>query len=326
MDIDSYIIGENFIEARESLGMSRAAVAQKLCCSALQIQQIEEGGKSSFYTQSQKLNTAKKLALFLKLNPESAFVGSIPSFKNHHLGFDSDEKETIQTQSSLISMGLSGIGLCLLGFVLYGVYESISPSFNLYAKNTIQQNELLLSKDSDSQLKSMDSLPLNSSVSSTDGMTNDPCLLTPQNVSSFTPSRANFVGNFVVFLSKTEQKICVIDGKGDKHPLTVIPGQKNLVNGVGPFTIVGSNLSQIETFYQGWKVTNLSPESNSVYLKEAPVQLRAEVVKPVVVNQNSDTSVSESNVNVIQSVAKSDSVSTIQNISSSSADKNETAE
>jgi hypothetical protein len=37
IDIESYIIGENFQQVRELQGKSRTYISQKLCCSKLQI-------------------------------------------------------------------------------------------------------------------------------------------------------------------------------------------------------------------------------------------------------------------------------------------------
>ena len=68
MAIDSYIYGANFTKAREDKGLSRQNLAHQLCCSKSQIQEIEEGGQTSFYNDSQKLIAAKKMAKFLAMN------------------------------------------------------------------------------------------------------------------------------------------------------------------------------------------------------------------------------------------------------------------
>jgi transcriptional regulator with XRE-family HTH domain len=41
-EIDSYIQGEKFKQARESQSLTRKSLAQKACCSVLQIEEIEE--------------------------------------------------------------------------------------------------------------------------------------------------------------------------------------------------------------------------------------------------------------------------------------------
>ena len=68
-----YIVGDRFKEKREALGWSIEDLAKKTTFSKNQIQQIENGLSSSFYSVNVKFNSAKKIAEVLQLSQEEAF-------------------------------------------------------------------------------------------------------------------------------------------------------------------------------------------------------------------------------------------------------------
>jgi transcriptional regulator with XRE-family HTH domain len=317
MNVDTYILGENFTAEREVNGLTRAQIAQKLCCSVFQIQQIEEGGKSSFYTDAQKLSTARKMAKLLGMTPEQAFIGNIPKIQPDQKVFDYYENVSHQRRSKL-SLGLSGFGLGLFVLAVFGIYSIFSPDFNLYTKNTVQPKELLSREAEINPQSTVEVRPSQEITSQV--LANDPCQIpAQQNTTAFTPTRANFVGNFVVFVSNAEQSICVIDGEGQKHSVSLVPNQNKVVNGVGPFTVIGNNLNQIDTYYQGMKVNNLQSNTNTIVLKEATAQLRTDIVKPVVVNQPSiSKSPDSSESSIVKSVSNNDNSAVLQNTATSS--------
>ena len=64
---------EAFIKAREKLSLSSKELAGMACLSTRQIEQIENGETSSFYSAQIKATAAKKVANLLKLSDEEAF-------------------------------------------------------------------------------------------------------------------------------------------------------------------------------------------------------------------------------------------------------------
>jgi transcriptional regulator with XRE-family HTH domain len=64
---------EEFTKARESLGLSTKDLSGMACLSVRQIEQLENGGISSYYGDQVKFTAAKKVAALLKLTPEEAF-------------------------------------------------------------------------------------------------------------------------------------------------------------------------------------------------------------------------------------------------------------
>ena len=64
---------EAFIKAREKLSLSTKELGGMACLSTRQIEQIENGETSSFYSAQIKATAAKKVAKLLKLSDEEAF-------------------------------------------------------------------------------------------------------------------------------------------------------------------------------------------------------------------------------------------------------------
>jgi len=61
-------------ERREAKGWAQTDLATRACLSLRQVRQIEDGGNSSFYSESVKATAARKIATLLGLAPESAYV------------------------------------------------------------------------------------------------------------------------------------------------------------------------------------------------------------------------------------------------------------
>jgi transcriptional regulator with XRE-family HTH domain len=67
------IRGDAFTKAREKLGLSTKELSGMACLSNRQIEQIENGETSSYYSAQIKVTAAKKVAKLLKLSEEDAF-------------------------------------------------------------------------------------------------------------------------------------------------------------------------------------------------------------------------------------------------------------
>jgi transcriptional regulator with XRE-family HTH domain len=61
-------------QRREAKGWAQTDLATRACLSLRQVRQIEDGGNSSFYSESVKATAARKIATLLGLSSESAFV------------------------------------------------------------------------------------------------------------------------------------------------------------------------------------------------------------------------------------------------------------
>jgi transcriptional regulator with XRE-family HTH domain len=69
------ILGEQLKKAREKAGLTLEALAKKASLSNKQLEEIENGGDSLFYTAAIKLITAKKIGKMLGLNEDDFLEG-----------------------------------------------------------------------------------------------------------------------------------------------------------------------------------------------------------------------------------------------------------
>lgn len=70
----SQINGAFLRQRREAKGWAQTDLATRACLSLRQVRQIEDGGNSSFYSESVKATAARKIATLLGFPAESAFV------------------------------------------------------------------------------------------------------------------------------------------------------------------------------------------------------------------------------------------------------------
>lgn len=85
---------------REAQGWAINDIAARACLSVKQVRQIEEGGLSSFYSESVKLTAAKKVAALLQLS-EAQLFGQVPLYpppaEEESSLFDSNTKPFLMT-------------------------------------------------------------------------------------------------------------------------------------------------------------------------------------------------------------------------------------
>lgn len=60
-------IGSRLASERQARALDRSVVAKQLAMSVKQVQEIEEGGASAFYSEDHKLWAARKYARFLEV-------------------------------------------------------------------------------------------------------------------------------------------------------------------------------------------------------------------------------------------------------------------
>ncbi len=65
---DLSALGKALAQAREARGLERSILARQVALSTQQVQELEEGGMSGFYTESHKRLAARKVAAFLRVD------------------------------------------------------------------------------------------------------------------------------------------------------------------------------------------------------------------------------------------------------------------
>jgi transcriptional regulator with XRE-family HTH domain len=69
----SAVLGSKIKEAREKADLSLEDLAKQACLSTKQLEQIEDGGDSYFYSAAIKFTSAKRIAKILGLTEDSTF-------------------------------------------------------------------------------------------------------------------------------------------------------------------------------------------------------------------------------------------------------------
>ena len=87
------INGDLLRQRREAKGWAPTDLATRSCLSLRQVRQIEEGGNSSFYSESVKATAARKIAALLGLPQEMAFVQA-PSLSTGDISAMADQIPT----------------------------------------------------------------------------------------------------------------------------------------------------------------------------------------------------------------------------------------
>jgi transcriptional regulator with XRE-family HTH domain len=64
------VLGSKIKDAREKAGLTQEELAKQACLSMRQLEQIESGGDSYFYSAAIKLASAKKVARILGIEEE----------------------------------------------------------------------------------------------------------------------------------------------------------------------------------------------------------------------------------------------------------------
>jgi transcriptional regulator with XRE-family HTH domain len=78
------------------------------------------------------------------------------------------------------------------------------------------------------------------------------------------PSKA---GEMVYLFSRERQTVCVLDSQNKSFPLDLDAGQSRSIYGKAPFTVISSNLSKFDIYFQGWKVKMPRQETKSIRLE-----------------------------------------------------------
>jgi hypothetical protein len=96
------------------------------------------------------------------------------------------------------------------------------------------------------------------------------CVHNTENLPQVTPFVANKEGRYVYVISTTATEICVVDGQQQATVLQLKAGENRSVYGTSPWQVSSPDLSKIQIYFQGGRVT-LPEGVNRVKLMEVPV-------------------------------------------------------
>jgi len=84
--------------------------------------------------------------------------------------------------------------------------------------------------------------------------------------SSYTPTQSSRSADMVYVVSKANQTVCVIDANGKIQNRSLESGTSASFYGRPPFKVMTGGLSQVDLFYQGWKVRPTNPNEKIIEL------------------------------------------------------------
>ena len=84
--------------------------------------------------------------------------------------------------------------------------------------------------------------------------------------SAYTPTQSNRSADMVYVVSKVNQTVCVVDANGKIQNRSLDAGTSASFYGKPPFKVMTSGLSQVDLFFQGWKVRPTNPNEKTIEL------------------------------------------------------------
>jgi len=286
---------EAFIEAREKLGLSTKDLGAKVCLSAHQIEQIENGETSSFYGAQIKVTAAKKVAKLLNLSDEEAFVGNsnaseklsatpaqlpIAEVKVVDAPINEEKKEPIKNvesakviskeipfpATSVSPKSTSSKKLFLWLSVLAAlVFSAINlrPLFfaDKPAEILVVKEEMIEPAPAVTPVEPSPVAPIAPAVAvpATVAEVSTACPA-DEGIISYKTDAPRKAADLVYVQVKSKQVICVSDASGKMQNKLIEPGVGASFYGKPPFKVLTGGLAQVDVFFQGSKVrlTNLN--------------------------------------------------------------------
>jgi transcriptional regulator with XRE-family HTH domain len=294
-------------KAREAKGISVSELATKVCFSVKQIEQLENGEKSHFYSLAIKANAAKRVADELGLAHEEVFdfgpdlvqetkVSESRSMENTSddeiknsarepsIGlksqpqpeqlerFHDTTKPIVKKNSSLYVLGGAAV-VAAIGIVIFNVNQSqpIKPPELAKLPSESIGNAGDLKKEELpplSQSTPTAAAPTTSAVAGVPFQAVDGCPAEEANSLSYRSPVATKAGNMVFVQSRITQTVCMKDASGKLEKKSLEAGGSHTFYGKSPFVVLTSGLGQTDLFFQGYKVKIDNPNAKSITLEE----------------------------------------------------------
>jgi hypothetical protein len=98
------------------------------------------------------------------------------------------------------------------------------------------------------------------------------CAYSADAIPQASPFVARKEGTYVYLVSSGNVEVCVVDGNKKATLLQMKAGENRNVPGVSPWQISGSNLQQVQIYFQGGRVMLPDDTSRRLKLVETPVE------------------------------------------------------
>ena len=265
---------------REAAGLEVITLARQCNLSVSQIQQLEDGGDSSFYTPEIKFNSGKKLLRFLGAAQDTAPLPpdlTRPFFEPVQMPLPTQKLARVRIQWNWHKLDLFVLILLLLALIHFSFdplsFERVSPRMQSAT------SPALASRDDASQRAATAAdpalpvkirlaaqvpvQPLAPVLSSVVSSAHPSCPADGKEV-AVSASQASKPGNYVHVVAQASAVVCVRDASQKSNVLMLKPGASQSVYGQAPFRISSADLRGVRLFYQGHPVT--LPNEHVVHL------------------------------------------------------------
>lgn len=289
---------EAFTEAREKLGFSTKDLGAKVCLSARQIEQIENGETSSFYGAQNKVTAAKKVAKLLNLGDEEAFDFSshvseklsttsaqlpIAEVKVVDAPIKEEKKEPIKNvesakvtskeipfpatsvspkfaSSKRLFLWLSVLAALVFSVInLRPLFFVDKPEAILVVKEEIVEQAPVVTPAEPASVTPVAPVAPAVVVPAAGTEVSTACPA-EEGIISYKTDVPRKAADLVYVQVKSKQVICVSDASGKMQNKLIEPGVGASFYGKPPFKVLTGGLAQVDVFFQGAKVrlTNLN--------------------------------------------------------------------
>lgn len=274
----SSINGAIFEEKRIELKLSREDLAKSLCLNANQIKQIETGGQVSFYSFAHKARSAKKVAVFLEIPEEVAFIFKpieilpLPPAEislKEVLDVEPELKSTqvVKTKSRLITPAL-----------LFSLLLITSISFWIYSENSGNSAVLVKENGNDKALSSIPSAPPEKELQPITPSTQESLATNinacdipePTNVTEIQVKNPQYIGDSISVRASKNMDICILDGTSEKRRYELEENTKKIIPVRSKFTILGQDLTNLRLYFQGERIEANPNVKNVLSIKANP--------------------------------------------------------
>ena len=256
---------------REEARLEVITLARLHSLSSSQVKQLEDGGDSSFYTQSIKLATGRKLLMHFGADVQSH--EQTPELKPV-LESEISPEETkpspttaVEFPKSTKSLRLRIFGALVVSLTLiyFMFYRPVSVGDVNPANISVEPNNSLpIGKTSTETKIDNSTIP----IASVNPQEKTPeCKWGNEVVPAFA-SQPSKPGDYVHVVANTEASICIKDAASKVQVLHLKNSQSHTIRGRPPFDIFSNNLDAFKIFYQGNLLKMPSSKTKNINLKE----------------------------------------------------------
>ena len=262
---------------RQEAGVEVITLARLHSLSSSQVKQLEDGGDSSFYTQSIKLATGRKLLMHfgadvqpLEQKPESKPVqeeeileqkiNSIPTPTQTPIANIALQKN--RSPSNLLIFGALIVALASI----YIWFHRSVPAIQKESGNISAEQKINLPPEAISIEPKTDTSTIQ--IDSLKTQEGGPECVWGNEVAPVIFSQPTKPGDYVHVVANTDASICIKDALGKVQVLHLKNAQSQTLRGRPPFDIFSNKLNEFKLFYQGNLLRLPSSNTTNINLKE----------------------------------------------------------